>query len=62
MEVGLHLPEYRFEFFKKRLFVEAAYAIKYWPINTNLPTDFEEIEKGSPKYIIEPSLSFGFKF
>ena len=53
---------YRFEFFKKRFFVEPAYALKYWPVDTNFPADFAEIEKGAPKYIFEPSLNFGFKF
>jgi hypothetical protein len=53
---------YRFEFFKKRFYVEPAYALKYWPIDTNFPADFAEIEEGAPKYIIEPSLNFGFKF
>ena len=53
---------YRFEFFKKRLYVEPAYAIKYWPVDTNIPVDFAEVEKGTPKTIIEPSLNFGFKF
>jgi hypothetical protein len=53
---------YRFEFFKKRLYVEPAYALKYWPIDTNFPADFAEIEEGAPKYIFEPSLNFGFKF
>jgi len=53
---------YRFEFFKERFYVEPAYALKYWPIDTNYPTDFSEIEKGAPKHIFEPSLNFGFKF
>lgn len=53
---------YRFEFFKKRFFVEPAYALKYWPIDTNIPADFEKIEEGTPKYIFEPSLNFGIKF
>lgn len=53
---------YRFEFFKKRWYLEPALALKYWPINANYPTDFKEIEKGSPKYIFEPSLNLGFKF
>lgn len=53
---------YRFEFFKKRFYVEPAYALKYWPVNTNVPADFAEIEEGAPKYIFEPSLNFGFKF
>lgn len=53
---------YRFEFFQKRLFVEPAYALKYWPINTNFPASFAAIESGAPKYIFEPSLHFGFRF
>jgi hypothetical protein len=53
---------YRFEFFQKRLFVEPAYAIKYWPVNTNIPSSFEAIESGAPSYKCEPSLNFGFKF
>lgn len=52
---------YRFEFFNKRFYVEPAYALKYWPIDTNYPTEFSLIEKGKPKYIFEPSLNFGFK-
>ena len=53
---------YRFEFFKKRLFVEPAYALKYWPVNTSFPESFAEIEAGAPKYKFEPSLNFGFRF
>ena len=53
---------YRFEFFKKRVFIEPAYALKYWPVNTNIPASFAAIESGKPKYIFEPSLNFGFKF
>lgn len=53
---------YRFEFFNKSLFIEPAYALKYWPVNTNFPSSFAEIEKGTPKYTFEPSLNFGFRF
>lgn len=53
---------YRFEFFKKRLYIEPAVALKYWPIDTNIPDDFAAIAKGTPKTIWEPSLNFGFKF
>ena len=53
---------YRFEFFNKRLFIEPAYALKYWPVNTNVPQSFADIEKGTPKYKFEPSLNFGFRF
>ena len=53
---------YRFEFFNKRLFVEPAYALKYWPVNTNFPSSFEAIESGAPSYKFEPSLNFGIRF
>ena len=53
---------YRFEFFKKRLFVEPAWALKYWPVNTNFPASFAAIEEGKQKYKFEPGLNFGFRF
>lgn len=53
---------YRFEFLKKRLYVEPAYALKYWPVDTNIPAAFAAVEKDTPKFIFEPSLNFGFKF
>jgi hypothetical protein len=53
---------YRFEFLKKRLFIEPAYALKCWPVNTNFPESFAEIENGAPKYKLEPALNFGFRF
>jgi len=53
---------YRFEFFEKRLFVEPAYALKYWPVNTNFPASFAEIEEGKPEHKFEPSLNFGVRF
>jgi hypothetical protein len=53
---------YRFEFFKKRLFMEPAIALKYWPVNTNVPASFAAIEEGAPKYKFEPALNFGLRF
>ncbi|MGB5499502.1 MAG: hypothetical protein WBM77_11285, partial [Maribacter sp.] len=53
---------YRFEFFKKRLYVEPAYSFRYWPVNTNFPESFESIERGKNNYILEPSLNFGIRF
>lgn len=53
---------YRFEFFKKRWYVEPAVALKYWPVDTNIPPEFAGIEEGTGKTIFEPSLNFGFKF
>jgi hypothetical protein len=53
---------YRFQFFNKRFYVEPAYALKYWPVDSNFPDEFAEVEEGAPNYIFEPSLNFGFKF
>jgi hypothetical protein len=53
---------YRFEFFNKRLFAEPACALKYWPVNNNVPQSFADIDRGTPKHIVEPSLNFGFRF
>ena len=53
---------YRFKFFNERLYIEPAIALKYWPVDTNYPNAFAEIEKGTPKYIFEPSLNFGIRF
>ncbi len=53
---------YRIEFFKKRIFIEPAFALKYWPVNTNFPSSFAAIESGKPNYKFEPSLNFGVKF
>lgn len=53
---------YRFEFFKKRFFIEPALALKTWPVNTNIPASFTAIDKGAPGYKFEPGLNFGFRF
>lgn len=53
---------YRFEFLKKRFYVEPGYALKYWPVDTNFPESFAAIEKGAPKYKFEASCNLGFKF
>ena len=54
---------YRFEFFDKCVFLEPSLVCNYWPVNTNMPKSFAEIESGSPNYFLfEPGLSFGFKF
>lgn len=53
---------YRIELFRKRMFVEPALALKYWPVTTNVPSSFAEIENGAQKYKFEPGLNFGFRF
>jgi hypothetical protein len=54
---------YRIELFKKRFFIEPSVAQNWWPVNTNFPSDFLEVENGKPNYyLFEPGLNFGFKF
>lgn len=54
---------YQFQFFKNRLFLEPSVAMTHWPINTNVPDSFAEIEGKWPNYLFfEPGLHFGFKF
>lgn len=53
---------YRFEFFKERFYIEPAIALKYWPVNTNTPTEFTQIDAGTPEHIFEPSLNIGIRF
>ena len=53
---------YRFEFYDKRFYIEPAYALKYWPVNSNVPKSFADIDRGTPKYIFEPALNIGLRF
>ncbi len=54
---------YQFRLFKGRFFIEPSIAATYWPINTNLPEDFQAMEDLFPNYFLfEPGLHFGFNF
>jgi len=54
---------YRFEFFQNSWFLEPSVAFNYWPVYTNFPESFQEIEDGAPNYFLfEPGLHFGYKF
>ena len=54
---------YRLEFFQQRFFIEPSLVCNYWPINTNFPADFAEVESEWPNYFLfEPGLHFGFRF
>jgi hypothetical protein len=56
--LGYHIP-----LFKNRFFIEPSVAITHWPINTNVPENFEVLEKAWPNYFLfEPGLHFGVKF
>jgi hypothetical protein len=53
---------YRLEFFKHRWFIDPAFGITLWPVNTNFPDDFAAVESGKPKYKLEPRANFGYRF
>ncbi len=54
---------YRLELFKKRFFLEPSISFNYWPINTNFPDTFLQMEKNWANYFLfEPHLNFGISF
>lgn len=54
---------YQFRFFNNRVFLEPSLALTFWPINTNLPADFQAQEDRFSGYFLgEPGLHFGFNF
>lgn len=55
---------YRFDFnlFRQPFYFEVGGEICYWPVNTNEPDNFKEIENKFNKYVFSPSLNIGFKF
>lgn len=54
---------YHFQFFKNRFFIEPSVAVTHWPVNTNVPESFAQVESKWPNYFLfEPGLHFGIKF
>ncbi|CAN5457931.1 hypothetical protein BH23BAC3_BH23BAC3_25590 [soil metagenome] len=54
---------YHFQFFNNRFFIEPGIAVTHWPINTNVPESFANLESKWPNYFLfEPGLHFGIKF
>jgi len=53
---------YQFKIFKNKFFIEPSLAVTNWPINTNLPDDFQILEDRYDKFDFEPGLHFGFNF
>jgi len=54
---------YHFEFFNNRFFIEPSVAMTHWPIKTNVPASFAEVDNRWPNYFLfEPGLHFGIKF
>ena len=56
--VGYHLP-----IFKTRLFIEPQIHCQYWPIDTNTPQSFKELDNRWNNYFLfEPNLYIGVNF
>jgi hypothetical protein len=54
---------YHISFFKNRLFIEPQIHCQYWPIDTNIPQGFKEIEsKWNNYFLFEPNLYVGVNF
>lgn len=54
---------YHIAFFKDRMFVEPQIHCNYWPVNTNTPESFKEMDdKWNNYFLFEPNLYIGFKF
>lgn len=54
---------YHVEFGAGRFFLEPGVALPYWPLETNMPEQFEAMERGWRNfYFLEPSLHLGVKF
>ncbi|CAN5328906.1 hypothetical protein BH23BAC1_BH23BAC1_17540 [soil metagenome] len=54
---------YHIQLFKNRFFIEPGVAITHWPVNTNVPESFANLERKWPNYFLfEPGLHFGIKF
>lgn len=54
---------YHIDLFHGRWFVEPSLAATSWPVNTNLPADFQaEEDKWNKYFLLEPGLHLGFNF
>jgi len=54
---------YRIEFFDNRWYIEPSVGFNYWPVSTNIPADFKEIEDDYTNYnLFDINLHFGFRF
>lgn len=56
--IGYHIP-----FLKGRLFVEPQIHCQYWPIDTDIPEAFKELDdKWRTYFLLEPNIYIGVKF
>ena len=60
--LGYHLPIFK-KTFNHRLFIEPQIHCQYWPIDTNTPESFKEVDKRWNNYFLfEPNIYIGIKF
>jgi hypothetical protein len=56
--LGYHVP-----LFKNRLYIEPQFHCNYWPIDTNTPQSFKEMDdKWNNYFLFEPNLYLGINF
>lgn len=54
---------YQFSFFKDRVYLEPQIHCQYWPVNTNTPQSFKEMDdRWNNYFLFEPNLYIGVKF
>lgn len=54
---------YHLSFFKNRVYVEPQIHCNYWPIDTNTPQSFKEVDnKWNNYFLFEPNIYIGFSF
>jgi len=54
---------YHFSFFKDRIYLEPQIHCQYWPVDTNVPQYFKDMDSEWNNYFLfEPNLYIGFKF
>lgn len=54
---------YHISLFKNKAFIEPSIGITHWPVNTNVPDSFIDLENDWSNFLLfEPGLHFGFKF
>ena len=57
--LGYH---YDFKMFNNPFFLEIGAEISYWPINSNVPSDFKVVDNQYRNFVFSPAFQFGFKF
>lgn len=53
---------YDFNLCNNPFFIEVGVEISYWPLNSNVPSEFGVIDEMYKKFVFSPAFQFGFKF